>query len=469
MIDHRPVFHLALLVLQADTAHGIHSGRGDNTHDVLLVRDANGLPTIPGSSLAGVLRHAYGRRHGEPDGNQLFGTLEGQGLVSPLSVDWGLLHDTGDQPHEGLLATQTLHDDVLFNFLLQDKPIVRQRVRLNHRGAAEDAGKFDTTLIPAGVRYSHWLGYWCDGSAVSSQRWERLLELIGNSTLQLGHGTRSGNGQFHVHRLNTAHWDLRTTDGRAGYQQRPRQRCDGNGLQGHTLSHPAKAELQVHLQLQADSGWRIGGGEHSLDIHEKEPDLLPQHELRVIWEGSRARLGKQVHLLPGSAIKGALRHRVAYHWRRLQGQWATQALEKIEDCPAIRQLFGSSSGDGGIAGALRINDLHLDNTATSVLMHNRIDRFTGGVIKGGLFSEQVLWQTPFTLKIHLDSPGKVEADARQALQLALQDLACGRLPLGAGGSRGLGSFNDPSGRGPHWTDDGLWLKNGKSTDSETSA
>lgn len=469
MIGNRPVFYLARLVLQADCAHAIQSGRGDNTHDVLLLRDANGLPAIPGSSLAGVLRHGYRKRHGEAAANQLFGSLEGDGHLSPLCVDWGLLHDAGNQPHEGLLDPNQLIDDPVFNFLAQDKPIVRQRVRLNHKGAAETTGKFDTTLVPAGARYSHWLGYWCDGSDDSAAHWSQLLDLIGTASLQLGHGTRSGAGRFHVRQLDVAHWDLRTEQGRSGYSQRPRLRRERSGLHPHPLPDKPAYGLHVSLQLQAEAGWRIGGGEHSLNKHDKAPDLVPQHELRIHWDGDRARLGAQAHLLPGSAIKGALRHRVAFHWRRLAGQWAGDALPAIEDCAAIKQLFGYANGDAGQAGALHFQDLHLDDTVTTVLMHNRIDRFTGGVINGALFSEEVLWQTPLNLRIGIDAQQPLDADARRALQLALQDLASGRLPLGAAGSRGLGSFVDPSGKGPQWSDDGHWLHNTERTATEASA
>lgn len=55
MISARPNFYVLKLVLEAQSAHAIHTGHGDTTHDSLIVRDANGLPTLSGSSLAGYL------------------------------------------------------------------------------------------------------------------------------------------------------------------------------------------------------------------------------------------------------------------------------------------------------------------------------------------------------------------------------------------------------------------------------
>lgn len=458
MIAERPFYCLARLTLEALSAHGIHSGQGDATHDVLLVRDANGLPALPGSSLAGVLRHAYRERHGQEATGRLFGQLGTQAQPSWLNVGWGLVHDSHNQPCEGLLDDQQLQDTLL-SFLQGSKPLVRQRVRLEHTGAASDGGKFDVTLIPAGVRYTSWLGYWCDDSEESRQHWQNLLALLGGEPLLLGHGTRSGNGHFQVQQLAHARWDLRSPEGRQSYVKRPRSRRDSHGLtDAEGLQHGQR--LQVELNLQAEAGWRIGGGERSLNEHEKAPDLLPQHELCVQWHNGQAELGQLYHLLPGSALKGALRHRVAYHYRCLTGAFAGMGSDPApEACPAIASLFGTAEGDQGSAGLLLFHDLRVEGRS-AVLMHNRIDRFTGGVIDGALFSEEVLWQTPLTLRIGTLHPQRLEqldSTTRQALQRALEDLASGWLPLGANGSRGLGVFNDPSGRGPQWSDGGNWI------------
>lgn len=458
MIATRPFYCLVRVTLEAQSAHGIHSGHGDSTHDVLLVRDATGLPALPGSSLAGVLRHAYRERHGQEAAGRLFGQIGAAAQPSWLTVAWGLVHDSDNRPVEGLRDSSTLQDPLLA-LLLDDKPLVRQRVRLEHTGAASDGGKFDVTLVPAGVRYTALLGYWCDDSEESRQHWQHLLALLGGGPVLLGHGTRSGNGHFRVQDLRHARWDLRSVQGREAYARRPRSRADSHGLQTMPLE-AGEHSLQVELTLQAEAGWRIGGGERSLNHHDKAPALLPQHEFSVQWQNDRATFGVEYHLLPGSALKGALRHRMAYHYRCLTGDFAGMGGNPApEACLGVVQLFGSAEDDQGIAGLLRFEDLRLRGEST-VMMHNRIDRFTGGVINGALFNEEVLWKTPLTLRIgalHPHRLSQVDGLARQALQRALEDLANGWLPLGAGGSRGLGVFSDPSGRGPQWSDEGAWI------------
>lgn len=464
MIVERSHYCLARLSLEALSEHGVHSGQGDATHDVLLVRDGNDLPALPGSSLAGVLRHAYAERHGKAAADSLFGQAGASPQPSWLSVSWALVHDRNNQPCEGLQPGQG-NEDQLLALLLNPKPLVRQRVRLEHSGAAAEHGKFDLTRIPAGVRYTGWLAYWCDGSEKSRQHWQQLIELLRTQALRIGHGTRSGSGHFAVHALAQASWDLRTAAGREAYASRPRSRRDSHGLVPVALSGATNG-LHVCLDLQAEAGWRIGGGERSLNRPDNEADLLPQHSLRVSWpQGGPAHPEQLCHLLPGSAIKGAVRHRTAFHYRCLSGDFAhagsaDDASFDPGDCPAVIELFGQATPTRASAGLLVFHDLLLQRSDTAVLTHNRIDRFTGGVIKGALFSEEVLWHTPLRLRIDVIGGArlhKVDARARQALQLALQDLACGWLALGANGSRGLGVFSDVAGEGPQWSDGGKWV------------
>ncbi len=469
MIESRSHYCMLRMTLEAQSAHGIHSGRGDTTHDVLLVRDGNGLPTLPGSSIAGVLRHQYREHHGEAATNTLFGCLGEHSQPSWLTVTWGLVHDSQNRPHEELMPETNSARDPLLHHLLDSKPLIRQRVRLTHRGTAAAQGKFDNTLIPAGVRYTCWIGYWCDSSDPSRTQWDQLLDLLQQPGLRIGHGTRSGAGAFTVQSLHQARWDLRTPEGRVAYSNRPRSRATTTGLTP-VISPSEVTGLHVKLALQAESGWRIGGGERPLNemaTHEKEPDMLPMHENRVVWHGNEGRVGIKHYIVPGSSIKGALRHRVAYHYRCLTGQFASNDIDaEADDCPAVTTLFGFAKDKDAGAGLLVVHDIFVDNTAkTQILMHNRIDRFTGGVIRGALFGEQVLWQTPLTLHIDLLSPAQreqVPLEIRQALQLALEDLSQGWLPLGAGGGRGLGVFTSPDSSGPQWSDNNIWV-NGQST------
>jgi CRISPR/Cas system CSM-associated protein Csm3 (group 7 of RAMP superfamily) len=348
---------------------------------------------------------------------------------------------------EGLRSD--IDEDPLLQFLAQDKPLVRQRVRLNGKGTATDMGKFDTTHIPTGVRYSCFISLWSDGSAAQDAGVERLLGLLQLPDFRIGHGTRGGQGAFKTQAIHSARWDLRTTEGRNSYCARPRQRADVGNLQATNLPAPATNSLTVTLELTAEAGWRIGGGEQAFsqaDANGRTPDLLPQSETTIHWDAKQnASLLQQQAVVPASAIKGALSHRTAYHYSCLTSSFADEDTEDNHlECPAVRFLFGHATGDdtdeAGAAGRIIINDLYLSAPKSTRQMHNRIDQFTGGVITGALFEEELLWQTPLTLQVHLLEPASTPTLVRQAFALTLNDLTLGWLPLGAGGSRGQGCF-----------------------------
>jgi len=224
--------------------------------------------------------------------------------------------------------------------------------------------------------------------------------------------------------------------------------------------------LTVSLRLTAESGWRVGGGggEDTLGLQgERSPDVFPVSERRICWQNHKASLSKCCALMPATAIKGALAHRVAFHYRCLSAHWVNNGdeLTDTSDCAAVKELFGavSSGEEDGQIGRVLMDDLMLEQARITTQMHNRIDRFTGGVMNGGLFEEALLWQTEVDLTLSvLELPGQkpISPLSRKALQLTLSDLAAGWLPLGAGGSRGQGVFtaND----GLVWSDGGEWVQ-----------
>lgn len=466
MISSRPFFHLLKVTFEAQSAHAIHTGHGDTTHDSLIVRDANGLPTLVGTSLAGVLRHQYQKYFGEHKAKDLFGYAQGsEGQNSWLNVTWGLVHNSKNIAKEGLLSQAELQDPLL-NKLLDQKPVVRQRVRLTDKGVTENTGKFDITLIPSGVRYTTFISYWCDGSTESKSQWQAFVNLLKENPLRIGKGTRNGYGLFEITALYQAEWNLTEQKGREGYSQRTRKRASHQGLHFINLDENQKCNVRASIQLQADSNWRIGGGEQYLAnmTADRIPDLLPMHEMKVTWHNNQASFSQQFYLLPASAIKGALRHRIAFHYNCLTGCFVDDDLAyETDENPAIKQLFGFTQDQDSKAGILAFHDVYLTENPVhdQIVTHNKIDRYTGGVIRGALFSEVVLWRSRIAVMVDVINPNIfIDADIKQALTLALDDLANGWLPLGASTSRGLGVFKNTE-QQVTWSDKQQWISAGE--------
>jgi len=471
----RSVLHLARFTLEAGSALSIGTGTNDGVYDHPILRDANGLPMIPGTSLAGVLRHLWIANHDGNEGsaNALFGFQRyARGEASRLEVAACPMQDSQGQPVEGLVFDPQRFNDPLLAAAraTRSDPLFRDRVRLSHRGVAADTGKFDRGLVLAGTRFSGELRLWSESTV--DPDWDALLALLVDPRLRLGGATRAGLGAMRLVEgsLHCGTFDLRQTEAARDFRALSPSVGDRQGLKPtapSTGTQPAGL-IALKLRLTPRDFWRIGQGDGPFaKNYDKTPDLLPKAEALITWDDAgKGQIATRVKyaLVPGSSVKGALAHRTAFHFNALNGIFVESIEEKLlktwdksEHCEGVRTLFGfaknkkegadSVSNKGtGRAGQVLIEDLHLKidqpEQQTTSLMHNSIDRFTGGVRNRMLFSEELLHGKAMNLTITL-LPGVAEADGttRRALARALVDLCAGRLALGGGSTKGHGSFS----------------------------
>ncbi|HDL50317.1 MAG TPA: hypothetical protein ENH33_10240 [Actinobacteria bacterium] len=450
------VLHIARVVLEAATALSVSTGSPDNVFDTSLVRDANGLPTIPGTTFAGVLRHLWIEEHDERSAEEIFGHQTGdEGQISRLSVSWGALLDSGGRPAEGLLigeARARLEDELYAATLVQiDEPVFRDRVRLTHKGAVDDRGKFDRAVLPAGHRFALELKLW--SKTREDPRWDELLDLFAHPGLRLGGATRAGLGRMHCRTLRRGSFDLREAESRRAFARLGRGLADTEGFAAYKPQRKANGWVTGTLHLKAHGLWRIGqGGDSLVPGVEKPADLLPVVEERVEWQDRRGKRTSAMILLPASSIKGALAHRMAFHARRRSGEWNRPGVDFTTRPAAVTALLGEVKDKardgqevGGRAGALFIDDagLPVDLMKIARLMHNAIDRFTGGVREHVLFEEESLYGGELAVDLALNVrrlPSSEKTLTRHALRAALDDLCQGRLALGSRATAGNGFF-----------------------------
>ena len=201
----------------------------------------------------------------------------------------------------------------------------------------------------------------------------------------------------------------------------------------------------------------------------------PLRDPSVAWDEAQL-------LIPGTSIRGALRSRASRIARTVlaaKGELSTFASHNFHEQIAaepnlVRYMFGSTE----YRGAVTVHDcLSTKRGKLIEVAHNAIDRWTGGVIDGGLFTEAVYLGThwePITIDIDLrqllnnieaekgpeddgktvgaDQTGIGSEDREQSkpthadyahaayvlLGLVLAELSAGTLPLGSRSTRGLG-------------------------------
>ena len=217
------------------------------------------------------------------------------------------------------------------------------------------------------------------------------------------------------------------------------------------------------------------------DAQKKDPTANgvtePLRDPSVPWDEAQL-------LIPGTSIRGALRSRASRIARTVlaaRDELSTFTSHDLHEQIAaepnlVRYMFGSTE----YRGAVTVHDcLSTERGKRIEVTHNAIDRWTGGVIDGGLFTEAVYLGTewePITIDIDLrqllsnieaekgeakSKPKETETketepddqkDSQQRehvyapyaraayvlLGLVLAELSAGTLPLGSRSTRGLG-------------------------------
>ncbi|WP_432559272.1 RAMP superfamily CRISPR-associated protein [Granulicoccus sp. GXG6511] len=153
------------------------------------------------------------------------------------------------------------------------------------------------------------------------------------------------------------------------------------------------------------------------------------------------------HVLPGTAIRGALRSRASRIARtilaargRALPDWTGSTLvdQVATDPPLVRLIFGSTQH----RGRLTVSDARAQGGKTREQHHNSIDRWSGATTEGHLWRTAPAvdrqWEP---LVLDLDASGLDDTRQRAVLALlglTLSELANGTLRLGGHGNRGLG-------------------------------
>lgn len=466
--DARPwlVFEVARVTIEMESAFLVGSGEGDGLHDAVFAADANGLPAIPGETLAGVMRHslADGKDPATDERcRKVFGFQErNSGEASAVRVSWAQAHGCDDRPAP--FRGAPLADPVLG---IMSAGLPRDHVRIGPNGAVHERGKFDELVVPAGARFTFELVV-DDRSPLGAAKLAALLE---RPDVRLGRATRRGLGRFRVVRLATACFDLRDEGDRERYLRLPVALEDGDGgaLDRVTSNRPESGDRWAvgTIRLEANDTWLVGGTLRSGREKQRkgdgkqEWDRFPFTERHIVWKpgpadrdrGEVVKVEDAPFVVPASSVKGALRHRTAFHARRESKDWLCDDLARIEAAPEEVELFGEvRDGDSGRPGRVVLDDARVKAGASfAAFQHVCLDRFTQGPMDGLLFDELAVYGGKLEIGVVVRRDG-LSREARRAFAAALDDLCSGRIALGAG--RSHGRFTGVV----TWNDEGAWME-----------
>ena len=518
------------LTIPVELTSELHIGGVDAVPDrdgegtvIRFCRNGLGEPTIPGRSIRGAVRAACDIAHQtmEDAGHP---TTQDGGVFSKAS--WvSLWGDDTDYTGKSLLDRRLLSDDSLpirqsaltFHAVSFPKhkdsdsgesPLPRRHgVGIDRTtGAASDGALYEHEFLPRGTKFD--IRITAEGrddetmgrdqsegipGPASSESVKKLLEVIVDALTSgavcLGGRTGSGQGTIQVIEPKLRRTG-KTTD--TGALTAPADVLDAligedeEGtpipleLGGWSLEEPARIRINwwspTGIFVAEDDELTKQRKEKAQETDRTANGVTePLRDPSVPWDEAQL-------LIPGTSIRGALRSRASRIARTVlaaKNELSTFASHDLHEQLAaepnlVRYMFGSTEYRGAITVH---NCLSTDRGKRIEVTHNAIDRWTGGVIDGGLFTEAVYLGThwePITINIDLrqllnnikaekgpeddgttvgadeagvgsedrEQPKPIHADYAHAayvlLGLVLAELTAGTLPLGSRSTRGLG-------------------------------
>lgn len=334
-----------------------------------IIRAANGLPAIPGSSWQGRVRSLAVQAHGARWADGILGH-EGtgpDGKAGQVVCGWGAVHDSNDNAIPET-ADVSGSDDEVIKTLLADAPVWRDHVALTHKHGPDGAKKFARTAVPAGTRFSVEASIW--GDAAAGAELTKLLALFRHPEFRLGSARNRGYGRVRVVRASRQSFGLKDTaalrDARRQAASTPlatdlldESGCDeaftapGNAGTVFRVALTARDFLRVGAATIAavsytnntkgarnrreKAAWAPGTPAWDADVRvDKDNDrdsgniLKLLTEPRILWQavetGTKGRVVNPLDVpegqeplalpLPGSALGGQLSHRTIYWWNK---------------------------------------------------------------------------------------------------------------------------------------------------------
>lgn len=431
---------LARIVLEATTPLSVSSGEKNIMTDALVSTDENGLPYIPGTSLAGVLRHALNVQKDSEDAFWGY-QKEKKGRGAEVIFSDAKLVGADGKVIDGYVKS-IAQDAFLAHY--EELPI-RQHVRISAKGCAEDAGKFDEQVVFKGSRFCFDIEV--VAKSEDEKRFNDVLSQLASPSFRIGGGTRKGFGEMRIVSCKKMILNLEGDglDKYMSYSSSLASAFDGKESMPMPYEDSTKTTM-YELCLKADDFFLFGSGHGDSDA-----DMAPVKESFVVWndKGDKGEFLEQGVLIPATSLKGAIAHRVAYIYNKKEKNYA----DKCDDFSslveqrnvAVDELFGTAGKDveAITRGRVLINDIvenPIQENRDKLITHVSIDRFTGGAIDGALFSERSTYGAGMPYKTKIVAEDGVADDYKECLVEALKDICSGFLPLGGGTSRGNGLF-----------------------------
>ena len=418
------------LVLDTPCLVGAGGTQTESGVDIEVLRDKDGVPYLPGTSLAGVLRAFLAADRPEEEA-LLFGTVQGS-----------------EDAEAGLMSAIRVSDVRLSNA----ETIVRDGVSLDAAtGTALAHHKFDYEAVDKGAH--GWFAMEIslrefhlrkNPEAAIQRLVERLLD-----GFAVGARTTKGFGRVHLSTLTVDRYDFQRAEDVLALLAREAGLAEGAAVQHETLKGEGARHTYAAGDFVVEADFSLV---HSLIVRDYDKAQREAEERSDLLSGDRENVhlaavmktdSQGNYLLPGTSLRGVLRHRAGDILSRLGVEAA-----RLEDVMGLSPQAMRERPEEKKKSRFFVDEavFHKGSVKSASQTRNRLDRFTGGTIGTALFATKPLWgagKAERAVTLHF---GVTKAERWEAglMLLLLRDLWQGRVAIGGEKAIGRGTL---AGRG----------------------
>ncbi len=387
--------------VKAECREPLHIGGGQEDRTGILVHPVLERPFVQATGLAGAFREFFSYDEGLQ--KELFGTQE-QDAGSGSRVRFS----------DGFFEEAAVYAELRPRVRIDRKTGTCQAAQIKG-GSISSGQKFEMEYVAAGSVF------WFDIYLYEKERGyqneiEMALSALQSGSIQIGGQKSNGCGYISLQSVKKSEYDMRSKEDRRMWTDETKE---GVEIQPRLVEEAVRTDGRTHFILTGKTKGSILV--KALCVKEYGKDAPDAENMRN---------HKQEYIVPASAVKGVIR-----------SQMEKICAYKGIGGEVIDMVFGKQDMEGqkGIPGCVRFYDCVIGGIEENDRMPSQkrihIDKFTGGVMYSGLFSEKAACGT---MKLEVDVTEDGDARAKGLLLLALRDLAVGIMPLGGGSSIGRG-------------------------------
>lgn len=406
----KKVYYLLKMIATSPLRIG---GGGNENSDIDLILDGMGIPFIPGSSLAGVIRNMMLTISKNDSSDNKY-------CITSNDVDelFGYVESSSGNDDPQAYSSKILINDGVIESNKKEKDIrisVRDGVGLDEWGMAIPGAKYDFEVSEINAPLYAIIECNYDND-IQEHKFERVLSIIGNEGIALGARTSRGYGKM---KCEIKKRSFSIPDDLDDWLNFNPYNYSYEGIKEFT---PSKNDtytttIKINLKMMGDFIIRVREANAVVREDGTNPDEVTIKNM----------MGRPI--IPGTAWAGCFRHHMESINRELNGFVNAEIIDKC---------FGmGETPKDNVRSLITFSESIIDGGTPIVTMRNSVDRFTAAPTGSALFVNESWCGGDTTLTFSFNS-NMLDASIKQLLVTAIYDLDNGMLSIGGNSSVGKG-------------------------------